>query len=140
MEQKQIDEKFKFLIKKAERFNAMVAKAYVDCQTDEVYLDRSSTCVGLPEYISLLSWKREDTSITFSVMEGEFSYYEGKDKRHVSEWRIYVDKDEDGEEYFEGAFEFCVDLDYMKRCVRSGIRFWQSEDPDRFLEKDDDDD
>ena len=53
-------------------------------------------------------------------------------------WTYDLEADEWYAEYHGDSFDFESDLRYTKKCVRNGLRFWQSEDPDRFLEKDDD--
>ena len=53
-------------------------------------------------------------------------------------WQYDLDSDEWYAEYYGDSFDFESDLRYTKRCVRCGLQYWQAEDPDRFLEKDED--
>ena len=51
-------------------------------------------------------------------------------------WSMIPAFDEDGNLYYSGAYEFAHDLEWYRKCIRAAERFYQSEDPDRFLEHD----
>lgn len=126
MEQKRIDQKFKALIRKAESFNKRLFEIRKLCQTSDIYLDKSSTLISLPENVE---------PICCSLYENRLTAWQSNENGR-SDWQVTIERDEDGEEYFEGAYEFVSDIDYMHKCINNGLRFWQSEDPDRFLEED----
>ena len=130
MEQKRIDQKLKALMRKAERFNEQLFGVRKLCGTMEVYLDKSSTLISSPEVIEPIVCNIHDNKLT--------AWQSNPLGRE--DWLVQVVKDEDGEEYFEGAYEFATDIDWMRKCVNNGLKFYQSEEPDRFLESNEDED
>lgn len=129
MEQKLIDKEFKSLIRKIDRFNERLFEIRKMCQTMKVYLDKSSTRISPPESIEQL---------VYSIYNNELSVWQSNEG-YKDTWRVHVVCDEDGDEGFEGSYELEEDIKYMRKCIENGLKFWQSEDPDRFLESDDDD-
>lgn len=134
MDQKRIDKKFNSLLRTVERFNNYLLSVQQKCDTTDVYLDKSSTCVSPPERVTIVhvEWHKDSDTMFLVNWQGS-----GENATR-NDWHIYIETDEDGEEYFEGAYELVEDLKYMRKCINNGLRFWQAEDPDRFLEQDDD--
>lgn len=119
------------LTRTIERFNKKLEETCQRCGTNEVYLDNSSTCGGLPEFIAPIK------IVSRSEEQMHIEHHIGTS---VDRCHIRPEKDEDGYTYLECLDDFLEDLNYVKRCVKRGEKFYQSEDPDRFLESDGDED
>lgn len=134
--------------KKVARLNDYINEVIKKCGSHEVYLDKSSTIISTPAAV----WPMEEVATDNPERELRFrqkfiwSEYSANGIVHKEEYetiRITWEYDEEADEWYAeyhgGGFDFDDDLRYTKKCVRCGLKYWESEDPDRFLEKDDDD-
>ena len=131
MTDKMIKNKIASLRRRKDRVNEKLIELSVKYGTKELYLDKSSTCIGKPEFISPIEVISESTCHLL---------LEHKLGKSTEKWYIRPEKDEDGEIYVEGAYEFVDDLNWYKKCINAAEKFYQSEEPDRFLESDGDED
>ena len=125
-----VKKEFESLKKKIASFNNLLLMVRKKCQTDDVYLDTSGTGT-VPEFISQMTYSCSDSVMKISC--------HNNNRRH-DEWEIVAVEYEDGDFGFEGVYEFEQDLNWMKKCIRKGLKYWMAEDPDKFLDQDDDED
>jgi len=134
--------------KRIARLNAYINEAVEKVGSNEVYLDRCSTIVSTPDSV----WPFEEVATEDPERELVFTQkyifteYAGgflKEKEEYYTIRIKWEYDEESDDwyanYYGDAFDFDDDVKYIRKCVRAAVRFWESEDPDRFLEQDNDD-
>ena len=141
--------------KKVARLNAYIEDVIKKVGNHEVYLDKSSTIVSAPASVWPIEEVKPESGNEFCEYNGmpslefrqryqwpEYSKDGITRKEEFAAirivWQYDLESDEWYAEYHGDSFDFEEDLRYTKKCVRNGLRFWQSEDPDRFLEKDDD--
>ena len=145
--------------KKVARLNAYIEDVIKKVGNNEVYLDKSSTIVSAPASVWPIKEVKPESGQQFISLNGilidatrelvfrqrflwpEYSK-DGIIKKEEDytiriKWEYDEEADEWYAEYHGDSFDFEEDLRYTKKCVRNGLRFWESEDPDRFLEKDD---
>lgn len=106
------------------RYNAQLEEAIKKYDTDELYLDKSSTLVSVPEKAVPAQIIKRENGIMDVRLQGVGVLM-----------RVCVD--EDGEEYVDGIEEFDEYIKYDKKCLKNGINLWESENPDSFLESED---
>lgn len=113
--------------KAIDRINTLITDITKKCSSNEVYLDKSSTLIGTPEAITPLTITAQGEHFLDIACE-QFT------------WHIEEEWDEDEQEWMEGwaGEEFLDDLKWIRKCVKNGLKFYQAEDPDRFLETPDD--
>lgn len=133
--------------KRVARLNAYINDVIKQVGSNEVYLDKSSIIIAPPASV----WPIEEVPTEKPGFEIQFNQRyvwpelsaDGITKKcdvaviRIT-WEYDLEADEWYAEYHGDSFSFDEDLRYRKKCVRAGLRYWQSEDPDRFLEKDDD--
>ena len=141
--------------KQVARFNSYLEDVIKQVGSNEVYLDKSSTIISAPASVWPIEECPPEPGKQFCEYNGspclefrqryqwpEYSKDGITRKEECAVIRIYwmydLEADEWYAEYYGDSFDFEKDLRYTKKCVRAGLKFWQSEDPDRFLEKDDD--
>ena len=133
--------------KKVARLNTYIEEVIKKVGSNEVYLDKSSSIISAPASV----WPLEEVATENPrelVFRQKFVWpeYSANGIVHKEEYetiRIMWEYDEEADEWYAGyygcGYDFEDDLRYTKKCVRCGLRYWESEDPDRFLEQDDDD-
>lgn len=127
----QIEKKIASIVKIIERYDNNLLDLQQKYGTQELYLDRSSTCGCLPEEIT-------PYNITYHTKDRlTIEYRVGK---HAEKIDIYPARDEYGELYLYGADEFAEDISWNRNRIKSAERFYQSENPDQYLESDGDED
>ena len=133
--------------KRVSRLNAYINEVVEKVGSNEVYLDKSSTFVSLPDSIwpfeevvtenpereLVFKQKYEMSRFTASGIEKNEEFYTIRIK-----WEYDEESDEWYSDYHGDSFDFEEDMRYIKKCVRNGLRFWENEDPDRFLEQEED--
>lgn len=141
--------------KQVARLNAYLEDVIKQVGSNEVYLDKSSTIISAPASVWPIEECPPEPGKQFCEYYGrpclEFRQryvwpeYSSDGITRKEEcavirivWQYDLEADEWYAEYHGNSFDFESDLRYTKKCVRAGLKFWQSEDPDRFLEKDDD--
>ena len=131
MTRKWIEKKVASLVRMIEHYNKKLVDMYNLFETQDMYLDRSSTCGGLPEYISqyFITYHAKDRLVVERTV--------GKSKEVYD---IHPEKDEEGNTYMAGAADFAEDMLWNKHRIKSAARFWNADDPDKFLESHDDED
>ena len=114
-------------IKAIDRINAYITEITNRCGSDEIYLDKSSTLIGTPESITPLEITQQDEHSMVIAC-------------NLFTWQLEEEWDEDYEEWCENwvGEELLDDLKWIRKCVNNGLKFYQAEDPDRFLEQPDD--
>lgn len=137
--------------KRVARLNAYIDEVVRKVGSNEVYLDKSSTIISAPDSV----WPFEEVPVENPEKEVRFQqkyvfheYVYKSSGTTIEEkvenytisitWEYDEESDEWYAQYHGSCFDFDEDIQFVKRCVRNGLRFWQSEDPDRFLEQDDD--
>lgn len=110
-----------------DNYNAYITSKVTLCGGErDIFLDKSSTCISAPEIV-------EDATITF---DGRFA----KVKIQGCEISIYEYIEEDGYVWLNHGIEELKDtIRYFKHCIDNGVKWYQSENPDEFLEQADDD-
>lgn len=135
--------------KKVARLNAYIEDVIKKVGNNEVYLDKSSTIVSAPASVWPIEEVKPEPSCEIpelifrqKYVWPEYGVHGIEHKEDYVTIRISWEYDEEADEWYAeyhgDGFDFEDDLRYTKKCVRNGLRFWESEDPDRFLEKDDD--
>lgn len=142
--------------KQVARLNSYLEDVIKQVGSNEVYLDKSSTIISAPASVWPIEEVKPDgpgcellhndgaPELVFRQKYVWQEYSKGGiiKKEEYCVIRISWEYDEDADEWYAeyhgDSFDFESDLRYTKKCVRAGLKFWQSEDPDRFLEKDDD--
>lgn len=141
--------------KQVARFNSYLEDVIKKVGSNEVYLDKSSTIISAPASVWPIEECPPEPGKQFCEYNGspclefrqryQWPEYSSNGITHKEEcaviriyWMYDLEADEWYAEYYGDSFDFEKDLRYTKKCVRAGLKFWQSEDPDRFLEKDDD--
>lgn len=152
---KEVQCEFDRLRKKVARLNAYINEVVGKVGNHEVYLDKSSTIISAPASVWSIEEVKPEAGQEFLMVDGKpyiefrqryvWSEYKGTaivEKEEYTTIRVIWEYDAEADEWYADyhgdGFAFDDDLRYTKKCVRAGLRFWQSEDPDRFLEKDDD--
>ena len=145
--------------KKVARLNDYINEVIKKCGSHEVYLDKSSTIISAPAEVwpieevkpngpgcELLDFPNEPEKELVFRQKYVWPEYSANGTSHREEytvikfrWEYDAEADEWFVAYYGDGYDFEDDLRYTKKCVRCGLRYWESEDPDRFLEKDDDD-
>ena len=133
--------------KKVARLNDYINEVIKKCGSHEVYLDKGSSIISAPAEV----WPIEEVPTENPERELVFRQkyvwpeYSANGIVHKEEytviklrWEYDAEADEWFIAYYGDSFDFEEDLRYTKKCVRNGLRYWESEDPDRFLEQDDD--
>ena len=144
---KESQREFDHYRRKVARLNAYIEDVIKKCDTHDVYLDKSSTIISTPASvwpIEEVATENPEKELVFrqKYIWTEYSSNGIVQKEDIDTIRITWEYDEEADEWYAeyhgGGFDIEDDLRYIKKCVRCGLRFWQSEDPDRLLEQDDD--
>ena len=124
---KEVEKELARQVKRIASFNKHLEDLYQKYGTQELYLDNSSTHISAPEIITPLE-------ITFQ--SNEMLKVQHRQGNSMYDWTIAIEYYEDGDIGLEGCYEFEEDLKYYRKCIKSAERFYQSEDPDKILESD----
>lgn len=118
-----VDKYLQNVAKKIRTYNKRLADAERTYGTDALYLDKSSTIVGTPNKAlkaAIISRTQDEMKVS---LQGQ---------------RITLTVEFDGYEFYVGgAEEFEAAIRYDKKCIRAGIKFYKSADPDSELEQED---
>ena len=134
--------------KKVARLNDYINEVIKKCGSHEVYLDKGSTIISTPNSVWPFEEVKTEDPEKELVFQQKFVWSDFNGTRIVKKeeyvkiylkWTYDEEADEWFIDYYGSGFDFDDELRYIKKCVRCGLRYWESEDPDRFLEKDDDD-
>lgn len=116
-------DEIKRIVRRCTKYNKKIETAIKRFDTNELYLDKSG--IISPPVVAEL--------ITLEVVNKELIITLQGDKYRVSLELDY----EDECYYIVGTFDFDQDISYCNKCITNGIRFWESENPDGFLESED---
>lgn len=120
--EKALERQIERCIKKAQKFNERLKK-YVDETGDDELPEIDSTCLSYSKLIPY-TWERTENGIVFDC----------------DDYKVNIEAQLDEDEWWLSGveeFEYCIKYD--DRRIRKAWRLWESEDPDKELEKDDDD-
>lgn len=154
---KECQREFDLYRKKVARLNAYINDVIKKVGNNEVYLDKSSTIISTPAEVWPIEEVKPEAGKEFCEFNGnpclefrqryvwpEYGAHGIEKKEEYQVIRITWEYDKEADEWFAeyhgDTFDLDSDLRYTKKCVRNGLKFWESEDPDRFLEQDDEED
>ncbi len=128
MTEKQIESKIASIVKIIERYNKKLTELYNKYDTKELYLDRD--CMSIPCEITPFD-------ITYHANDRlSVEYRLGKLTTKFDIQPMLTD----GELWLMEAYEFSEEIAWCRKRIKSAERFYQSEDPDRYLEENEDED
>lgn len=141
------DREFSAIRLKVQELNNVIEEAVKKVGSNAIYLDKSSTFISAPDSIWPLQevTTDEDRAKNTIVFEQKcidhLEMIANGEKAKVTYDRfkfVYEQEEDDGEwyiAYFGSSYSFKDDVAWLKKCIRQAIKFYESEDPDAYLEQ-----
>lgn len=129
---KEIEKIFNKAQKLVDKYNEKVDLLTKRFGTDEIYLDKSGSNVsGLEKAYKMKVLSRNEKQM---IIEEEPNYRQTLTAEYDEEYNEWWVRG-----FNDGVDGLVPDIKWANRCLNNGIKWFESENPDAFLEKDDED-